>query len=107
MSGKEIDLDSLRTAGEGLQEVSRRFQTELQVLIAELSAFGTPWGGDEIGSLIGAACEEVTAYAIECFSEAIEELGVVGVDLSLMAHRYEQTETALSGQFTDITRRLG
>mgnify|MGYP001486715309 CR=1 FL=1 len=106
MSGREIDLDSLRTAGAALQDVSGRFFDELQALVADLSAFGSPWGGDEIGSLIGAACEEVTSYAIECFSEAIEELGIVGVDLSQMAHLYEQNEIRLADQFTELNRGL-
>lgn len=104
---RAIDPDGLRNAGDGLQDVSDRFLTELRTFLADLAAFGTPWGDDDIGSLIGAACEEVTAYAAECFESAIEELGVVGVDLNGMAHRGEETERLISEHFTGFSRELG
>lgn len=104
---RAIDPDGLRNAGDRLQDVSDRFLTELRTFLADLAAFGAPWGDDDIGSLIGAACEEVTAYAAECFESAIEELGVVGVDLNGMAHRGEETERLISEHFTGFSRELG
>ncbi|PWU51963.1 hypothetical protein DLE60_01830 [Micromonospora globispora] len=104
---RAIDPDGLRNTGDRLQDVSDRFLTELRTFLADLAAFGAPWGDDDIGSLIGAACEEVTAYAAECFESAIEELGVVGVDLNGMAHRGEETERLISEHFTGFSRELG
>ena len=104
---RAIDPDGLRSAGNGLQDVSDRFLTELRAFLADLAAFGAPRGDDDIGSLIGAASQEVTAYAAECFESAIEELGVVGVDLNGMAHRGEETERLISEHFTGFSRELG
>lgn len=103
---RAIDPEGLRSAGDGLQDVSDRFLTELRTFMSDLAAFGAPWGDDDIGSLIGAAVEEVTAYAAECFESAIEELGVVGVDLNGMAHRGEENERLIDEHFTGLGQRL-
>ena len=104
---RAIDPDGLRAAGTSLQDVSDQFLTELRTFLADLSAFGAPWGDDEIGGLIGAACEEVTAYAAECFESVMEELGVVGVDLNRMAHLHEVNEQAFAEGFTGLGQGLG
>lgn len=105
--GRAIDPEGLRSSGDRLQDISDRFLTELRAFLSDLAQFGAPWGDDEIGSLIGAACEEVTAYAAECFESAIEELGVVGVDLNGMAHRAEETERLISEHLNGLGRGLG
>jgi hypothetical protein len=102
-----VDPDGLRVAGTNLQDISDRFLTELRAFLADLQGFGTPWGNDDIGSLIGAACEEVTAYAAECFESAIEELGVVGVDLNRMAHLVEEDERAITARLGGLGQELG
>jgi hypothetical protein len=104
---RAIDPEGLRSSGDGLQEISDRFLRELRAFLSDLGQFGAPWGDDDIGSLIGAACEEVTAYAAECFEAAIEELGVVGVDLNGMAHRAEEDERLIDEHFTGLGRGLG
>ncbi|MFC4018600.1 hypothetical protein ACFOW4_11700 [Micromonospora sp. GCM10011542] len=104
---RAVDPDGLRAAGTNLQDVSDRFLTELRTFLADLQGFGAPWGDDDIGSLIGAACEEVTAYAAECFESAIEELGVVGVDLNRMAHLVEEDERAIAARLTGLGQELG
>ncbi|RKN46243.1 hypothetical protein [Micromonospora endolithica] len=104
---RAIDPEGLRSAGTELQDVSDRFLTELRTFLADLSGFGAPWGDDEIGGLIGAAVEEVTAYAAECFGSVMEELGVVGVDLNRMAHLHEVNEQAIADRFTGLGRGLG
>ena len=63
-----VDPDGLRGAGTDLQDISDRFLTELRAFLGDLQGFGAPWGNDDIGSLIGAACEEVTAYAADASS---------------------------------------
>ncbi|WP_433653422.1 hypothetical protein ACQP2C_15855 [Micromonospora zamorensis] len=102
-----VDPDGLRDAGTNLQDISDRFLTELRAFMADLQGFGAPWGGDDIGSLIGAACEEVTAYAAECFESAIEELGVVGVDLNRMAHLIDEDERAVAERLAGLGQQLG
>jgi hypothetical protein len=105
--GIQIDSAALKGAGGQLQQVADRFIAEFDRFAAEMAGYGAPWGGDDIGSLIGAAYQEVSSYAFECFGEAIEELGVVGADLDGMGQRYEQVETAIAEDLRGMTGQLG
>jgi hypothetical protein len=49
-----------------------RFTQALSAFQAELEGYGRPWGEDDIGSLIGAAHDEVSAWAFDCYQSALE-----------------------------------
>jgi hypothetical protein len=64
MTGFMIDPERLSASGAALQSVAARLSAELASFRSELAGFGAPWGSDDIGSLIGAAHDEVSAWAV-------------------------------------------
>ncbi|MEU1842324.1 hypothetical protein [Micromonospora sediminicola] len=102
----EIDPDGLGASGQALGVVATRFGQALTAFQAELAAFGRPWGSDDIGSLIGAAHDEVSAFAFECFDGALDEISAAGADLGDMAIRYAETEAAIERRFDGLRRAL-
>ncbi|SNS97229.1 PE family protein [Asanoa hainanensis] len=97
--GFSVDPSALGASGLELSGVAGEFASALRAFQAELSGFGTPWGADEIGSLIGAAHEEVAQWAFECFEAAAEELEAAGFDVGAMATSYREVEEQIRGAF--------
>mgnify|MGYP001458294901 CR=1 FL=1 len=77
----------LKAAAEDLTEAAKAFQ-------AEVSGFGAPWGGDEIGMLIGAAHNAIFQAAMECFTENAKELSEHAEGLRRVAKTHDQAESA-------------
>ncbi|MEV6350218.1 hypothetical protein [Actinoplanes sp. NPDC051851] len=101
--GLTIDPEGLDASGQSLQGVAERFGAALATFQAEIASFGQPWGADDIGSLIGAAHDEVSAAAYECYQGVIDEMAAAGADLSGMAATYQALEDAI-GQHMDTLR---
>jgi hypothetical protein len=97
--GFNVDPHALGSSGASLSQVAGEFAAALRAFQSELSGFGAPWGADEIGSLIGAAHEEVAQWAFECFEVAAEELGAAGFDVGDMATSYREVEERIRGAF--------
>jgi hypothetical protein len=97
--GFNVDPQALGVSGSSLERVGAEFASALRTLQSELSGFGAPWGADEIGSLIGAAHEEVAQWAFECFAAAAEEVQAAGLDLGGMATGYREVEEQIRGAF--------
>ncbi|WP_262287454.1 hypothetical protein [Micromonospora sp. MA102] len=103
----EVDPDGLDGSGRALGDVATRFSEALTAFQAELAAFGRPWGSDDIGSLIGAAHDEVSAFAFECFDTALQEIAAAGTDLTGMAARYAEIEASITQGFDGLRQALG
>ncbi|MGY0006775.1 hypothetical protein [Micromonospora sp. I033] len=103
----EVDPDGLGGSGRALGDVATRFSQAMTAFQAELAAFGRPWGSDDIGSLIGAAHDEVSAFAFECFDTALGEIAAAGTDLTDMAARYAEIEASIKQGFDGLRQALG
>jgi len=107
VSGFRVDPEQLSAAGVALQGVATRLVGELSGFQAELAGFGSPWGSDDIGSLIGAAHGEVASFAFECYQSALDEMAVAGADVTGMGDRYLQIETTNHDRFRQLDQGLG
>ncbi len=67
MTGFEIRPDSLRGSAEGIDQSVDRLAEAIEQFEARLRAFGDPWGGDDIGSLIGELYGLIHDVALTCF----------------------------------------
>jgi len=105
--GFRVDPGGLASSGAGLESVAAEFMTAVTAFQAQLEGFGRPWGNDDIGSLIGVAHDEVSAFAFECFSTAMEEIGAAGLDLSGMAEQYREIEERIRGVFDSFAPGAG
>ena len=102
-----INPEALDASGRQLQDVADRFAQALTAFQAELQSYGQPWGSDDIGSLIGAAHDEVSQYAFECYQEALDEIGAAGGDVGLMGRAHSETDQAGLEKFTTMQHSLG
>ena len=107
MTGVQIVPDTLRQAGNGLSQVCSELEGELNKLESELSAMGEPWGNDDIGQLVGAAYQEVVAWAFDCLREVLHELCESGTDLINQATQWEDQEQQVEAGFQQFLGQLG
>ena len=106
MNGFEIDPERLSASGAALQSVAARLTQELTAFQSELAGFGAPWGNDDIGSLIGAAHDEVSSFAFECYQSALEEIDSAGADVTGMGELHAQTDAGVAERFTKMLSEL-
>lgn len=107
MPGFQVEPEKLNASGAALQGVAGRLTEELSAFQAELAGYGRPWGSDDIGSLIGAAHDEVSSFAFECYQSALEEMQAAGADISTMGDRYAAVEASIDGRFKQLDSGLG
>jgi len=106
MTGFSVDPERLSSSGSALQEVSARLEAELAALRAELAGFGAPWGSDDIGSLIGAAHDEVSSYAFECYQDALDEIAAAGADVVDIGMTYADVDEGVGRRFGRLLGEL-
>lgn len=104
MAGIHVVPDTLTGSAKLLRDAGTDFGEKLAAFQAELAAFGEPWGGDDLGSLVGIAYGVVSEFAFECYSEALEELDLAGGDVDVMADRYRAVESAAAEHFDGMMR---
>jgi hypothetical protein len=102
-----IQPDTLQSAGNGLNSVSSMLKDELNSLESELQSFGDCWGNDDIGSLIGAAYQEVVSWAFDCLREVVDEIGQSGGDLINQAQQWSDYEQQVENGFKQFLGQLG
>ena len=102
MTGFMVDPERLGSSGAALQEVSTRLAAGLANLRSELAGYGAPWGSDDIGSLIGAAHDEVSSYAFECYQDALDEIAAAGADVVEIGLRYAEVDENIGRRFTGL-----
>lgn len=107
MSGFEVEPALLRSGGDQVIGVAERFLAEVEGFEARMQGYGEPWGGDDIGSLIGTAYTAVSAWVLDCIGTAVEEVGAAGSDLTLMADGYEATEQDVAQGMDSLRGTLG
>ncbi|MCU7723117.1 hypothetical protein ODJ79_05265 [Actinoplanes sp. KI2] len=97
-----IDPQRLSATGSALQSVASRLSAELASFRAELAGFGAPWGSDDIGSLIGAAHDEVSSWAFECYQDALDEVASAGADVVDISAQYTEVDENVSRRFRGL-----
>jgi hypothetical protein len=107
MTGFRIDPQRLSASGSALQSVASRLSAELASFQSELAAFGAPWGSDDIGSLIGAAHDEVSSWAFECYQDALDEIASAGADVVDISAQYTGVDENVSRRFRGLRTGLG
>ncbi|RLP94026.1 WXG100 family type VII secretion target [Micromonospora sp. CV4] len=107
MSGFEVEPTALRAGGDQVIGASERFIGQLESFEAQMAGYGEPWGGDDIGSLIGVVYTGVSAWVLDCIGVAAEEIGAAGSDLTAMAENYESVEREAANAMRGILGMLG
>ena len=102
MTGFMVDPERLSASGSALQSVASRLSAELTSFQSELAGFGAPWGSDDVGSLIGAAHDEVSSWAFECYRDALDEMAAAGADVVDISTQYTEVDGNISRRFRGL-----
>lgn len=94
MRDVEIDPTSLRKAKLGIGQSGQDTDTVLGTFVAELEGYGEPWGGDDLGSLIGLSYQGIFAAAMDCFATNLDVIDDYAERLGTAADDYERTDQA-------------
>lgn len=107
MAGFDVDAESFGESGRQLEQAATTFAEALSAFQSELEGFARPWGADDIGSLIGAAHDEVGNFAFECYGDALEEIANAGFDLSAAGDAYREVEDGIDQGFSELHGEMG
>jgi uncharacterized protein YukE len=106
-NGFEVSPDQIRSSAKQLKQVADDFTQKVADFEAKITGFGEPWGGDDIGMLIGIAHGAVFEAAMECFKENAKELTERTQALEAMATNYTRMEDANSAAVNSVSKALG
>jgi hypothetical protein len=101
-AGFEVDPQTVRGAAHGLGQVARRFWGELDEVQARLAGYGSPWGNDDIGALIGETYLEVSEFAFDRFQSILDDLQYFADGLDRMAANYDSVESGNTAAFNRL-----
>lgn len=101
--GIQVDPELIRAAARQLAAVAEDFSEAVNRFTTELEGYGTPWGGDDLGVLIGVAHDAVFDAALDCFDDNADAVRVYAESLSAMADGYDKVEDSNTQSFTSLT----
>lgn len=108
MAGEiEIDPETIIDAGDNILASAQRIRSAVSAFNAELAAFGAPWGGDDLGSLIGMVYEMIRDLALESYDGNLVEIEDIGKLSRVMGMNYQETERAIAEQLGRFREMLG
>ncbi|MEV0714739.1 hypothetical protein [Asanoa sp. NPDC050611] len=107
MSGFQVEPGSLRTSAEGLDNLVDRFGDALEQFENTITAYGQPWGTDDLGTLIGELYLGIHDLAMSCFESNGELLGEFAHGLHTMADSFEAAETEIADRMARLQNLLG
>ncbi len=96
MAEEKVDVGwtQLNRAAGDVDDVAQRLGRELRAAQDELAGYGQPWGGDELGMLIGATHDAVSEIAFDKLGDLQEDLASHAEALDGVAATYRDNETA-------------
>ncbi|GAA1850149.1 hypothetical protein [Actinomadura bangladeshensis] len=93
-TGFEVSPDRIKAAASQLRAAADDLADAAKSFQAEVSGFGEPWGGDDIGMVIGLAHGAIFQAAVECFTDNAKELSGHAEGLTRVADNHVRTEEA-------------
>ncbi|MFA1538474.1 WXG100 family type VII secretion target [Actinomadura monticuli] len=107
MGELRVSEADLRKAAARLGQAIDQMDQDLAAFKGELSGFGQPWGGDDIGMLIGACYQGAYDLAMECYDSNLDELDGFAEDLEEMADNYKDAEDLSEIEVNRVREILG
>ncbi|GAB7045944.1 hypothetical protein [Catenuloplanes indicus] len=106
MSGFEVDPESLRRADDRIGSVFSAALSDFERMETELAGADAPWGGDDLGSIIGEIYTGAYAMAMNCLFSNLDTMGAYSDRLAVAADAYDAAEEEISQQFGQIGTTL-
>ena len=105
--GFQVSPDQLTSSAERLKQVADEFTEQVSQFQSQIQGYGEPWGGDDLGMLIGIAHGACFEAAMQCFQENSEELGQRAEALKAVAKNYTAMEESNVQGVNSISQALG
>lgn len=99
-----VDADRMEASGQRLGASGDQLHAEVSRLEAELAPFGSAWGDDDLGSLIGLAYREIRDVALDCLYDNVTELADDAQGVRDMAAAFRDTDDAIATDLFDDGR---
>jgi hypothetical protein len=107
MSGElKVTVSDIRKAGSELQRVADQLDSQIGSFEGAISGFGEPWGGDDLGMLIGLAHGAVFDAAMECFDNNLSEIEGIAKALGVMADNFESAEQGATEKVESVGKSI-
>ncbi|TDB91921.1 hypothetical protein E1264_00170 [Actinomadura sp. KC216] len=107
--GKQLKVDpgQIRKGATGMQGSSSQLRGRLQDFQAKLAGYGEPWGGDDIGFVIGTIYMAASELAFDCYSSQIDGIDEMSEGATLMANNYQSAEDLSEVEVNRVRDILG
>jgi hypothetical protein len=92
--------------GRRIGSMTQGLAGKVEAFQGELTGFGEPWGGDDIGALIGGCYNAVYELFMECVNDNLEGLGEQGEGVTAMAATYREAEDLSEIEVNDVRKFL-
>jgi uncharacterized protein YukE len=103
VNGYEIDPTALRQAAKSLGVVGEQLSSQWNALMSTVQGMGEPWGGDDIGMLIGMSYLAVQDVANESYTSAAQDLAGYAEKLTAVADNHERNEQESAAAISAIS----
>jgi hypothetical protein len=94
MTGYEVDPERINSAGGGITTSAQQLRADWKAFEGQLASFGEPWGGDDVGFLIGGCYQAIYEVAAECYAENVDEMEAHGENVKTVAANHQSGEQA-------------
>lgn len=102
-SGFDVTPAFMRTSAGGISDVGGSLAQDVQTLQSQVTGDGSPWGGDEAGSLIGAAYTEVMQIALQTYGSFAATLDGHSAAVTYAADNHAAAEDGNTAGFNGIS----
>ncbi|WP_327042749.1 WXG100 family type VII secretion target [Micromonospora ureilytica] len=98
----EVDVTALHSAARSIEASGERLGAEVQRLQGTVTGSASPWGGDEAGTVFGAAYTEVLQHALDVYASMADQLLSVADRLGAAADAHERSDLDNAALFTRL-----
>lgn len=102
-----VDWEHLRGRASGIRSAADELNSAVAAFQQKLAGHGTPWGNDDIGSIIGMLYQGASELALDCYDDNIGGLQDHAENVHGMAAEYAGTEHANTFEMNQVRDVLG
>ena len=102
--GFRVSPDSLLTAAQQTQRVAADLAAATEKLRSRVLGAGSPWGGDEMGTVFASVYTEGTHLGLEVLGDLAQHLQDMASSLAQMSENTQATNEANAAGFDQLYR---
>ncbi|HAC45008.1 MAG TPA: hypothetical protein DCF65_02965 [Chloroflexi bacterium] len=100
--GFRVSPDSLKTAAQRTQRAAEDLAAATEKLRSRVLGAGSPWGGDEMGTVFASAYTEGTQLGLEVLGDLAQHLEEMATSLAQMSENTKAADDANAAGFKQL-----